>query len=418
MNKVRSVDELNIKGKKVFLRLDLNVPISGTGEEKKIDDDTRIREALPTIQYCLAQGAKVILCSHLGRPDGKRNEKYSLEPVAEHLAKLLSRDVLLSEDAIGEGVYQMVHHSKEHQVILLENIRFYPEEEANDPKFSRELAKLCDVYITDAFGTAHRKHASTYGLPQISPVAGAGFLIQKELRFLNRLIHEPEHPYILVVGGAKVTDKLKAIDHLLNYVDQVIVGGAMAYAFLAAKGESIGKSKCEADGIAAAEQILAKAKVRKVEILLPMDHKLCDPGEDPELNAFSIAEKIAPEMAALDIGPKTMELFSKAIAEAKTIFWNGPMGFFEKKQYAEGSLVIARAIAGSNAVKVAGGGDTLSAVASFDLTNKFDLLSTGGGASLKYLEGKGLPGIDVLKGRAGAAQKAVLTIPDEDEDLL
>lgn len=414
MSRVFSVDEIPLRGKKVFLRLDLNVPISGTGEGKKIDDDTRIREALPTIKYCLDQGAKLVLCSHLGRPDGKRHPKYSLEPVAKHLADLLGKDVLLSEEAVGEGVHQMIHHSKEHQIILLENIRFYPEEEANDPNFSRELAKLCDIYITDAFGTAHRKHASTYGVPAISPVAGAGFLIQKELKFLDRLIEDPKHPYVLVAGGSKVTDKLKALDHLLNYVDQVVIGGAMAYAFLAAKGIPVGKSKCEAEGIPAAEQILRKAKDRKVEILLPVDHKVADPAADPDLKNFTVVEKIAPEMAALDIGPRTMELFSRAIGEAKTIFWNGPMGFFEKPQYSEGSLVIGRAIGDSGAIKVAGGGDTLSAIASFSLESKFDLLSTGGGASLQYLEGKGLPGIEVLRGKGGAPVKAALSMGEDD----
>lgn len=394
---VRNVTQLPLKGRKVFLRLDLNVPISGEGENKVIDDDTRIREALPTIQYCLEQGAKVILCSHLGRPDGKRSAKYSLEPVARRLAELLDKDVLLSEEAVGEGVYQMIHHSKEHQVILLENIRFYPEEEANDVDFSRELSKLADVYISDAFGTAHRKHASTYGLPAVMPEAAAGFLIDKELKFLNRLIEGPAHPYVLIAGGAKVTDKLKAIDNLLNYVDQVVIGGAMAYAFLAAMKLPIGKSKCEPEGVAAAKAILEKAAAHKVEVLLPIDHKIVFPSKDPDFTSPSIVEQIPDEAAALDIGPKTIAKFSAAIAGAKTIFWNGPMGFFEKPDFSGGTLAIARAIADSRAVKVAGGGDTLSAVAGFELESRFDLLSTGGGASLKYLEGRGLPGIEILR---------------------
>jgi phosphoglycerate kinase len=396
---IRNVTQLKLSGRKVFLRLDLNVPISGEGENKVIDDETRIREALPTIQYCLEQGAKVILCSHLGRPDGKRSAKYSLEPVAKRMAELLDKDVLLSEEAVGEGVYQMIHHSKEHQVIMLENIRFYPEEEANDPNFSRALAQLADVYISDAFGTAHRKHASTYGLPAIMTEAAAGFLIDKELKFLDRLIKDPAHPYVLVVGGSKVTDKLKAIDNLLNYVDQVVIGGAMAYAFLAAKNIPIGKSKCEPEGVTAAKAILDKAAARKVEIFLPIDHKIVFPSKDPDFEKPTFSDVIPNEASALDIGPNTIERFEKVIAGAKTIFWNGPMGLFEKPDFSEGTRAIGQAIVNSKAVKVAGGGDTLSAVAGFNLSEGFDLLSTGGGASLKYLEGRGLPGIEILKGK-------------------
>ncbi len=397
---VKSVKDLKLKGKKVFLRLDLNVPISGEGENKVIDEDTRIREALPTIQHCLDQGAKVILCSHLGRPDGKRNSKYSLEPVAKRLADLLDREVLLSDEAIGDGVHQMIHHSKEHQVILLENIRFYPEEEANDAHFSRELAKLADVYVSDAFGTAHRKHASTYGLPSVLTEKAAGILIDKELKFLNRLLESPAHPYVLVAGGSKVTDKLKAVENLLNYVDRVVIGGAMAYAFLSAMKKPIGKSKCEAEGIPAAEMILSKALARKVDILLPVDHKVVFPEKDPNFENPVIVDEIPENAIALDIGPKTIEKFSAAVRDAQTIFWNGPMGFFEKPLFSGGTLAMCRAIADSSAVKVAGGGDTLSAVATFEMESRFDLLSTGGGASLKYLEGRGLPGIEVLKGKA------------------
>lgn len=413
---VASVTDIPLKGRKVFLRLDLNVPISGEGENKKIDDDTRIREAVPTVKYCVEQGAKVILCSHLGRPDGKRSAKYSLEPVAKRLAELLELDVLLSEEAIGDGVHQMIHHSKEHQIILLENIRFYAEEEANDLDFARELSRLADVYVTDAFGTAHRKHASTYGMPSLMQECAAGFLIEKELKFLNRLIEGPAHPYVLVAGGSKVTDKLKAVENLLNYVDRVVIGGAMAYAFLAALKQPIGKSKCEAEGIPAAEQILRKAEARKVEVLLPIDHKVAFPAKDPDFQSPEIVDKIPEGAAALDIGPKTIEKFSRALADAKTVFWNGPQGFFEKEQYAGGSIAVARAIAESGALKVAGGGDTLSAIAAFGLENRFDLLSTGGGASLKYLEGKGLPGIEILKGKYLPPRKTS-SVP-ADDDLL
>lgn len=397
---VRAVNQLKISGRRVFLRLDLNVPISGEGADKKIDDDTRIREALPTIQYCLDQGAsKIILCSHLGRPDGKRSSKYSLEPVAKRLAELLGKDVLLSEDAIGEGVHQMIHHSKEHQIILLENIRFYPEEEACDMEFSRQLSHLAEVYVNDAFGTAHRKHASTYGMPSVMTECASGFLIEKELKFLNKLIETPLHPYVLVTGGSKVTDKLKALEHLLNFVDRVVIGGAMAYAFLAARGNPVGKSKCEAEGIPAAEQILKKAEAHKVEVVLPVDHKVAFPMKDPEFRNPTVVSTIPDEAAAFDIGPRTIELFQKAVGDARTIFWNGPVGFFEKEQFAGGTRALAEAITQAKSIKVAGGGDTLSAIAHFGLTDKFDLCSTGGGASLKYLEGKGLPCIEILKGK-------------------
>jgi phosphoglycerate kinase len=398
--KVRAVNQLKISGRRVFLRLDLNVPISGEGAGKKIDDDTRIREALPTIQYCLDQGASnIILCSHLGRPDGKRSAKFSLEPVARRLAELLGKDVLLSEDAIGEGVHQMIHHSKEHQIILLENIRFYPEEEACDMEFSRQLAHLAEVYVNDAFGTAHRKHASTYGMPSVMTECASGFLIEKELKFLDKLIDKPLHPYVLVTGGSKVTDKLKALENLLNYVDRVVIGGAMAYAFLAARKVPIGRSKCEAEGVAAAEQILKKAETHKVEVILPMDHLVAFPMKDPEFKSPTVVSTIPDEASAFDIGPRSIELFQKAVGDARTIFWNGPVGFFEKEQFSNGTRALATAITEAKSIKVAGGGDTLSAIAHFGLSEKFDLCSTGGGASLKYLEGKGLPCIEILKGK-------------------
>jgi phosphoglycerate kinase len=280
------------------------------------------------------------------------------------------------------------------------------------------LAQLADVYVTDAFGTAHRKHASTFGMPSIMQECAAGFLIEKELKFLNRLIDGPAHPYVLVAGGSKVTDKLKPVENLLNYVDRVIIGGAMAYAFLAAQKKPIGKSKCEAEGIPAAEQILKKAEARKVEILLPIDHKVAFPLKDPDFKNPSIVDVIPEDAVALDIGPKTVEKFARALADAKTVFWNGPQGFFEKEQYAAGTIAVGRAIADSKAVKVAGGGDTLSAIASFGLESRFDLLSTGGGASLKYLEGKGLPGIDVLKGKQVTQRKVSDSLPADEDDLL
>jgi phosphoglycerate kinase len=400
-SRISHLTDLALKGQRVFLRLDLNVPLEQSSPGQwRITDDTRIREALPTIRYCLDQGAKrVILCSHLGRPEGKRRSEFSLEPVAKHLVELLGEDVLLSEEAVGDGVQQMVAQNREQRLILLENIRFYPEEEANDRDFSRKLAELADVYVSDAFGTAHRKHASTYGAAQVASVCAAGLLIERELRFLTRLIESPAHPYVLVVGGSKVTDKLKAIEHLLNFVDRLVVGGAMAYAFLAAQGKSIGKSKCEKDGIPAAEAILKKAQDKRVEILLPQDHLVVFAESDPEWTQPQTLTEIPPGATALDIGPATRSRYVESIGSAATIFWNGPMGFFEKPLFAEGTKAIATAIADSKAIKVAGGGDTLAAIALCQLGDRFDLLSTGGGASLKFLEGRGLPGIEVLRSK-------------------
>jgi phosphoglycerate kinase len=265
--------------------------------------------------------------------------------------------------------------------------------------FARQLSHLAEVYVNDAFGTAHRKHASTYGMPSVMTECATGFLMEKELKFLNKLLESPHHPYVLVMGGSKVSDKLKALEHLLNFVDRVVIGGAMAYAFLAARKLPIGKSKCEAEGIAAAELILKKAATHKVEVILPVDHKVAVPATDPEFLESTVVEKIPEDAVALDIGPKTVELFTKAVSDSRTIFWNGPVGFFEKEAFAGGTLTLARAIVEAKAVKVAGGGDTLSAIASFGLQSRFDLCSTGGGASLKYLEGRGLPCIEILKGR-------------------
>ena len=412
---IKSVDEVELKGKNVFLRLDLNVPLD---KQKHITDDTRIVEALPTIEYCLAQGAKLLLCSHLGRPDGKPHKEYSLEPVATYLAEKLGRDVMLIEDHTGDGVHQLVRHGqKAGDVAMLENIRFHPGEEANDPEFVRALAHLAEVYVNDAFGASHRKHASIYGLPLHVPETASGFLIAKELKFLNRLLQEPQHPFALVTGGSKVTDKLKALENLLNHVDRIVVGGAMAYAFLAAKGNKIGVSKCEKEGIPAAKAILEKAIARGVKILLPVDHVVAYPAKDPEFKNPSVVDSAdVPEgAAALDIGPKTIASFAQAVSTAKTIFWNGPMGFFENPLYAAGTKAVGAAIGKSKATKVAGGGDTLSAIHSLCTPADFDLLSPGGGASLQYLEGRGLPGIDALNKKGGRRAAPGTLNTDEDE---
>lgn len=396
--KIPTIKDLELKDKNVLLRLDFNVPLA----DGKITDDTRIRETLPTIRYCLEQGARLTICSHLGRPDGRVNKKYSLEPVAEHLAELIGVEVVLSDEIVGDGVHQMTRHRRAGDIVLLENLRFEAGEEANDPEFCRQLARLADVYINDAFGAAHRKHASTYGIASLVPERAVGFLIEKELQFLDQLVRSPKHPFVVVAGGAKVTDKLKALENLLNYVDELVIGGAMAYAFLAAQAKEIGKSKCEKEGVEAAKQILTKAAARKVKVWLPVDHVVAYPNTDAEfLHPQIIDSAIVPaDAAALDIGPKTVAAYAAVVKRAQTIFWNGPMGFFEKELYSAGTKAMGEAIStNTGALRVAGGGDTLSAVAHFAQESGFDLLSTGGGASLNYLEGRGLPGIEILRSK-------------------
>lgn len=404
---IHYIDDFDLQGKAVFLRLDLNVPIDK--ETGSIRDTTRIDEAIPTIKYCLENGARLIISSHLGRPGGKPDPKFSLEPVGGYLAETLGEEVVLLDKHCDDGVHQLVRHGSGREIILLENLRFHPGEEANDEEFVHGLARLADVYINDAFGTSHRKHASVYGVPMHVPQAGAGFLIQKELKFLDRVLHEPEHPFVLVAGGAKVTDKLKAIENMMHHVDRLIVGGAMSYAFLAANGHEIGKSKCEDKGVTAAKEILALAEQIGVEVHLPVDHIVVYPEKDPNFeNPETITQiNIPKDAAALDIGPKTVERFKKALAGTKTLFWNGPMGLFENERYANGTQAIADAIGELKAVKVAGGGDTISAIKNLANPEDYDLLSTGGGASLKYLEGHGLPGIDILNKKEAGGAKSI-----------
>jgi phosphoglycerate kinase len=369
---IRSIRDLDITGKSVFMRLDFNVPIKN-GE---IEDDSRIVESLPTIRYAIEKGARLVLASHLGRPDGKRNQAYSLEPVAAHLAKLLEQDVTLADDCLGEGIELMIQSLKQGQVLLLENLRFHSEEESNDPEFSRRLASFGQVYITDAFGTAHRKHASTYGVPAIAPVKGMGFLIEKELKFLEKLLHSPDKPFYAILGGAKVSDKIKTIDSLLRRVNGLVIGGAMAHAFWAVQGNTIpeGAKQPKLADIDAARSILREAKKKEIPVLVPTDTN-----------------------QGFDIGPKTIQKFSEFLSSAKTIFWNGPLGWFEKPEYAVGTFEIAQAVGKLSALKVVGGGDTVSAIKQSGTAELYDHLSTGGGAVLEYLEQEGLPGIDILK---------------------
>jgi phosphoglycerate kinase len=377
-NIIKSIRDLNISGKTVFMRLDFNVPLSAPDEtgERRVEEDARIQESLPTIQYAIQKGAKLVLASHLGRPDGKRKPEFSMEPVARRLATLLGAEVTLADDCVGEGIELMVQSLKNGQVLLLENLRFHAGEEGNDPKFAAQLAKLGQVYITDAFGTAHRKHASTYGVPSIMPIRGMGFLIEKELKFLDPLLHNPKKPFYAVLGGSKVTDKIKTIESLMRKVDGLLIGGAMAHAFWAAQGDTIpaGAKQPKPEDVEAAKALFKEAKRRELPLLVPADTN-----------------------QGFDIGPKTVEKFSDFLKNAKTIFWNGPLGWFEKPEYAVGTFEVAKAVSKLDAVKVIGGGDTVSAIKQSGYADKFDHLSTGGGAVLEYLEGNGLPGIDILK---------------------
>jgi phosphoglycerate kinase len=388
---IKSIRDLEIRNKTLFLRLDLNVPLSEPGADgrREVTDVNRIREAIPTLQYAVEQGAKVVVASHLGRPDGKVSPEFSLEPVAAKLAELSGIEVTLADDCVGDGIEMMVKGLRPGQVLLLENLRFHKGEEANEPAFVQGLARLCDVYVTDAFGTAHRKHASTYGLPAITASRGMGFLIEKELKFLDPLLSDPKKPFIAVLGGSKVTDKIKTIDALLRTVDGLAIGGAMAHAFWAVQGDQIpeGAKQPKPADVEAARAIFAQARAREIPLLVPADTN-----------------------QGFDVGPKTVERFWELLQTAKTVFWNGPLGWFEKPEFAVGTFELAQRLASLQAIKVVGGGDTVSAIQASGQAAGFDHLSTGGGAVLEYLEGRGLPGIDVLKDYSKVKGPAPFTI--------
>lgn len=393
---IRTVDQIELTGKRVFIRVDHNVPLN---EKNEITDDTRIVQSLPTIRSVIEGGGKCILASHLGRPKGKRNPKYSLAPVAERLSRLLGRGVALGSDCVGEGVQEQIQAMEAGEVLLLENLRFHPEEEKNDESFSKGLASLCDVYINDAFGTAHRAHASTEGMTRYVNTLGAGFLMMKEVESLQRALVHPKKPYVAILGGAKVSDKIGVIENLLDKVTTLLVGGAMAYTFLRAKGIGVAKSLVEEDQIGFSSTLLEKAK-GKVKLLLPKDHIAA---ERMDLQAKrQIVENgvIPPEWVCLDIGPETVKAFSEEIGSAETIFWNGPMGVFEMEPFSQGTFAIARAVAQSSAFSIVGGGDSVAAVNRSGVAEKIGHISTGGGASLEYLEGKKLPGIEALRRRS------------------
>jgi phosphoglycerate kinase len=394
---LKTIDALDLAGKRVFIRVDFNVPLD---EHGRVTDDARIRAALPTIRYAVKARAKVILGSHLGRPKGKPDDrkKFTLEPAAERLSELLEQDVILADDCVGDGVKKLVRDLKEGQVLLLENLRFHPEEEKNDEGFARELASLCDVWVNDAFGTAHRAHASTAGMAAFAKEKAAGFLIQKEVDYLGKALLNPARPFVAIVGGAKVSDKIKVLDALIAKADAVCVGGAMAFTFLKAQGVPTGKSLVEEDKLELARGIMERAQARKVDLLLPVDH-VC--GAEPKETAERVVvnDRAVPDgLMGLDIGPKTLDRYRQRILSAKTVFWNGPMGLFEQKPWAEGTFGVARAMADSAAVTVVGGGDSAAAVEEAGLVSKMKHVSTGGGASLEFIEGRVLPGIQVLEG--------------------
>ena len=388
----KSVEDIDVNGKRVLVRCDFNVPLDGT----KITDDTRIVAALPTIQYLLDHNAAVILCSHLGRPKGEFNMKYSLAPVAERLSEKLDKKVVLAKDVIGEDAKKCVDAMKPGDIVLLENVRFHKEEEKNDPEFAKKLASFAEIYVNDAFGTAHRAHASTEGVAHYLP-AVAGFLIGKELDVMGKALENPARPFVAILGGAKVSDKIGVINNLLDKVDTLIIGGGMSYTFQKALGGSVGNSLCENDKLDLAKEMLEKAKAKGVRMLLPVDN-VCGQEFSNDTMRITVHSKQIPDgWEGMDIGPNTQALFAAEIANAATVVWNGPMGVFEFPNFAAGTRAIAQALADNqNCVSIIGGGDSAAAVEQMGYADKMTHISTGGGASLEFLEGKELPGVAAL----------------------
>lgn len=389
----KSIQDISVKGKRCLVRVDFNVPQDSEGN---VTDDTRIVGALSTIKYLVANGAKTILCSHLGRPKGQFNVKYTLAPVAVALEKLLGQKVIFVDDVVGEKVEKAVAELKEGEVMLLENTRFYKEEEADDKEFCKKLAKLADVFVNDAFGTAHRAHASTTGVAEFVKESVSGFLIKKELDVMGKALTNPDRPFVAVLGGAKVGDKIGVIRNLLEKADVVIVGGGMAYTFQKAKGYEVGTSLCEDGCIELAKELMQQAKEKNVQLLLPVDNVVAAEFSNDAVRKVVDSDKIPADMMGMDIGPKTVELFCNAIKTAKTVVWNGPMGVFEMSNFANGTKQVAKAIAETDCVSIIGGGDSAAAIKQLGFADKVTHVSTGGGASLEFLEGKVLPGIDCL----------------------
>ena len=393
----KTIEDIQVQGKKVLVRCDFNVPLD---ENKHITDENRIQGALPTIQYLVKNGAKVILCSHMGRPKGEFNMKYSLAPVAARLSELLGQEVKLAKDVIGPDAQALAAGMKDGEVILLENVRFHKEEEKNDPEFAKALASLAEVYVNDAFGTAHRAHASTEGVSHYLHPSVAGYLIGKELSVMGGALEHAEKPFVAILGGAKVADKISVIENLIEKVDTLIIGGGMAYTFLKAKGYGVGKSLLDESRIDYCKDMMAKAEAKGVKILLPVDtvciKEFPSPIDAPVDTVTVDADQIPDDMEGCDIGPKTCELFADTVKAAKTVIWNGPMGVFENPVLAKGTLVVAQALADSDAVTIVGGGDSAAAITQMGFADKVTHVSTGGGASMEFLEGTTLPGVACL----------------------
>jgi phosphoglycerate kinase len=392
MNK-KTVRDIDVNGKKVLVRCDFNVPLD---ENKNIRDNRRIVGALPTIKYLLENGAAVILCSHLGRPKGEVNPDYSLAPVKDELSKLLGLDVKMAYDTIGTSAKTLAENIKPGEVILLENLRYDKREEANDEEFAKELASMAEIYVNDAFGTAHRAHASTEGVAHFLP-AVSGFLMEKELEFLGNAVENPVRPFAAILGGAKVSDKIGVISNLLEKVDTLLIGGGMAYTFLRAQGHNVGKSLCEEDKLDLARELMAKAAEKNVKFMLPVDNIA---GKEIAENAEAVVidgNEIPEDLMALDIGPKTLESYKEALKDAKTVVWNGPVGYSELEQFSNGTKGLAAMLADLDATTIVGGGDSAAAIEHLGLADKFTHISTGGGASLEFLEGKKLPGVECLQ---------------------
>jgi phosphoglycerate kinase len=398
MNKL-SIRDLELRGKRVFIRVDFNVPMAGD----KVEDDTRIRETLPTLRYAIDQGARLVLASHLGRPKGKVDPKYTLAPVADRLRELLGKPVAFTSDCVGADAESKSKALREGEVLLLENVRFHPQEEADDPEFSRRLAQLCDgLFVCDAFGSAHRAHASVVGITKFVRQAAAGLLMERELTYLGKAVSNPDHPFVAILGGAKVSDKIEVVQNLMKLADTLLIGGAMAYTFLKSQGLPIGKSLVENDKLDLARGLLEEARRRDFSFLLPVDHVVADSPNSAETNTVDIAQTPESQMG-LDIGPKTIALFNEQVKGARMIVWNGPLGIFEKPAFAQGTLAIARAVAAASvagATSIVGGGDSVAAIEQSGVASKISHISTGGGASLEFLAGEKLPGVEALTNKS------------------